>query len=790
MKAFANMNLAQRIQIVIIPLIAMLFAIAGLILNHFSKTQTINTAIIEAYVYIDKLEEFANIVEGKTGPGLSSNDIFELKEYFSKPAFRETDYPSLLSKNGEYLIHATRQGGRLPLEVVQNLKKANSKQGYLYYNNISETKIEKRILVYKFYKPYNSWIAISISPSEVLKQIRANRISMILIVIFASLLTAFIIYLTLKPVSRRLMHLSIRLKQLAQGEIPNHIKNGDRSELGILSDSLNKLIDGLKNTTEFARQIEQNKLDFNFKPLSQKDQLGMALIQMRDSLKRAFEGEQIRKQEDEIRSWFNSGLAMFGEILRQNNNNLNILADNVIQDLVNYLNANQGGIFMYNDNDTEKNLVLLSSFAYNRKKFIHKTIMLGEGLVGTCALEKQTIYLKEIPSDYIYITSGLGEATPKSLLIVPLKLEEEIFGVIEIASFNEFPKHQIEFVEKIGESIATTLNSVKNNIRTRELLEQSQQQREEMAAQEEEMRQNMEEMQATQEEMQRKNIELEVITGAINQTLISLSLNDDGIIVESNSIFHETIGYSKSELEGMLLENLISPDERKEFDHLWQTVLNGQSVTATLHLIGNSNRERYLLATLSPGFDTLGLLIKILLIGHDVTETKKLEFMALQQAKEIENNLQTIKKEQEISNMRQHEMETLLKALDQNCLVSILEPNGLITYINNMNVVVLGDKKEDIEGKFLKDIDYNAKNNPKEFERFWKLLHDGKKQNREFSLNVKGETKWILENFTPILDEKGKLYKIINIGYDITLNKQKEQELNNIISQLKEQLKK
>jgi len=98
----------------------------------------------------------------------------------------------------------------------------------------------------------------------------------------------------------------------------------------------------------------------------------MALLQMRESLKRAQHEEAKRKEEDNIRTWVNVGLAKFGDILRQNNNDLSLLADSVIQNMVNYLNANQGGIFMVKDNESEKYLELLSAFAYNRKNSYKK----------------------------------------------------------------------------------------------------------------------------------------------------------------------------------------------------------------------------------------------------------------------------------------------------------------------------------------------------------------------------------------------------------------------------------
>ncbi|HNV53423.1 MAG TPA: PAS domain S-box protein, partial [Tenuifilaceae bacterium] len=184
------------------------------------------------------------------------------------------------------------------------------------------------------------------------------------------------------------------------------------------------------------------------------------------------------------------------------------LSANIIRNLIAYLNANQGGLFIYNDDDPSNPFFdLLAAYAYNRQKFITKHIQVGEGLIGTCALEKQTIHLTNIPENYISISSGLGEAKPRTLLIVPLKIEENVLGIVELASFTKFEDFHVDFVEKVAQSIAQTLTSVRTNIRTAELLERTQQQAEEMKAQEEEVRQNLEELATIKEELEKRNDE-------------------------------------------------------------------------------------------------------------------------------------------------------------------------------------------------------------------------------------------------------------------------------------------
>jgi hypothetical protein len=249
--------------------------------------------------------------------------------------------------------------------------------------------------------------------------------------------------------------------------------------------------------TGFIQAVSSGDYSIELTSADEGDNLTRTLVDMRNKLRE-------NADNDRKRNWSTSGVAQIGEILRTTGTSKD-LYDRIIQFVVKYTKSNQGGLFILNDdNENDHFLELVSAYAFERKKFIEKRVGTTEGLIGQSFLEGARIYLTEVPEDYVNITSGLGGAVPTSLLLVPMKVNEKIYGVIELASFNKYEEYQIEVVEKFAESIGSTISSVKISESTKVLLEKTQQQAEEMRAQEEEMRQNMEELEATQEEMRRK----------------------------------------------------------------------------------------------------------------------------------------------------------------------------------------------------------------------------------------------------------------------------------------------
>lgn len=237
---------------------------------------------------------------------------------------------------------------------------------------------------------------------------------------------------------------------------------------------------------QFIVELQQGDLNAALPEILEESALGTALRSMRDHL------NKIAKEEQQ-RNWLNAGLAHFSDILR-NKESLEFqeLTDQILSNLVRYVNANQGALFTLEHADGEAYLEMISCYAYDKKKHLHKRFELGTGLAGQCALERQTIYLRQVPHNYVNITSGLGEATPRSMLIAPLLINERVFGVLELASFEEVTPNQINFINKLAENIAAAIKNVKDNATTLAMLQASKQQAEELRSQEEEMRQNME----------------------------------------------------------------------------------------------------------------------------------------------------------------------------------------------------------------------------------------------------------------------------------------------------------
>ncbi len=403
--------------------------------------------------------------------------------------------------------------------------------------------------------------------------------------------------------------------------------NGTKSdEIGAVAAQINDVIENLRDASDFVKEITEGNLTKDYKELEPdyvpgKNKLADALIAMQQKLQAINDGEQKRK-------WANEGLARFVDILRSSGNNLQQLGDKIISALVHYTGANQGGLYVLNEDDPQHSyLELISLFAFNIKKHQQQKVKPGEGLLGQTYLEKETVYLNHVPADYVRITSGLGDANPKTLLIVPLKVEDTVYGMVELASFSEFQAHEIAFVEKLGETIASTLASVKAAQNNRKLLDESRMTTEAMRAQEEEMRQNMEELTATQEEMQRvmkeaqqKETYLSNLMNATNDAFVAIG-RDYRVVLRNNApLFDEFIRSGIPYEKGYYVLSLFKEDEFEYHKSIYDKVFNGQTISVEKEYFGRPYSVNY-----KPLLASSGEVIGAAIYAHDLTEQHVME---------------------------------------------------------------------------------------------------------------------------------------------------------------------
>lgn len=478
--------------------------------SFYGRAYVVNDWYLTAYTPI----VLDDSIKGMLYIGVKEKNLEFLQNLFTEKQYYTNGYPALLSAEGDLLLHPTQSGQTIKntqlFRRIQAARKENRIIHLLYQWPENSLKPKWKHCWVKYYKPYDAYLFVTAYEDDLYKGITQLRITLLVGMVLAVTSIFLLLYMLIRPIVRWIKRLVKEISRLSAGEEAVPIDYPREDELGQIADSLNHLIEGLNETSHFANAIEQGDYDKEFTPLGDKDRLGNALLDMRQSLKQAREEQNKRAAEDERRTWIAQGLAEFANLLRQNNDDIRELAHQVIINLVNYLEMTLGALYIINDDESDAVRVEpLAIFAYDRVRRRQERMDIDEGLVGRCINQQASIYMTELPDNYLKIKSGLGEDKPQALLLTPLKVNDEVYGVLELAAFHRLKDHQIDFVERVSESIASTIASVKINLQTARLLDEANRKTIEMRESEETLRQNIEELRATQEESARREDELQ-----------------------------------------------------------------------------------------------------------------------------------------------------------------------------------------------------------------------------------------------------------------------------------------
>ena len=209
---------------------------------------------------------------------------------------------------------------------------------------------------------------------------------------------------------------------------------------------------------------------------------------------------QVNKEQD----WLKTNLAVFARLL-QGQRDIQTVAQMLLSRLAPVAIAQYGGFYIYDSTEDGPVLKLLASYGFSERQTLNKEFRLGEGLVGQCAQEGQRILLREVPQDYIKISSGMGEASPQNIVVIPVLFENGIKSVIELASFNSFSEVHLTFLEQLAESLGIVLNTIAATMRTEQLLTQSQALSEELQQTNEELKEKANLLSQQNKEVEEKN---------------------------------------------------------------------------------------------------------------------------------------------------------------------------------------------------------------------------------------------------------------------------------------------
>ena len=750
-------------------------------------------------------------------------------------------YYSAFLKEYEKFIKIPSKSDTGEVDNASNYSKQLSQSFYSFKNNFSLlVKINKELgLTYKKglegklrdlkFIPLDNFVNIV---NE--NKIKLNKKLKINLYIFFALVSVFI-FIVFGWVANSIINPLNKLKKIIEplglGILPEKetIIAGN-NEISKIAKSLNSLIFGLKKTTDFAIAIGQSKYVKNYEPLSKKDALGNALIEMQENIVNSKKDEKKRKQEDDIRTWTNIGLTKFNDILRQSQGNITEMSIAIISELVKFVNTNQGGFFIFNDDDDDKYLELTASYAYGHEKKKQKIIYPGEGIVGTAAIEKETVYMTEIPETYITISSGLGSSNPRSLLIVPMIVENEVVGVIELASFNKLKKHEIKFVEILSENIASSLSITRINEKTAQLFEQSKRQTELMKVQEEEMRQNYEELQQVQETSLGKAAEMTSILSAIDSSSYVIDINPDGKITSVNRALLELLSVPETSVNGSYHKEFVQSENDEKYKLFWGRLLAGENLQQNEHII-IEQKDFWFSVVYAPIMNAEENVMYIMAIATDLTESKKLELELKDKEKKLIQNIDEINKANRAAEKKQYILENTNEMLKENekTLHSAIETamkqrkelakqmekiaeedaltTSLIEGINQTNITLninLDGAISSANRRFEKLFGYNRKEikdsqllnflsdkytKSEDYKDLWTKLKSGTHVSSTFNfINKKRENIFLQGTFTAIKNIRSKVKNIYFVGFDTTNFILKSEELKARETELKFQL--
>ncbi len=384
-------------------------------------------------------------------------------------------------------------------------------------------------------KPFSSGLFKDVNPANlqapisqlleteenIISQKSRNRETLILIVIsLFTLLLVFYGYNIYKIIYQNLSKILQALKRIELGSLEKFELIRISRELSDITITINRISSNLRFKNRKLQELAKGNYDIDISPLSSEDVLTYSIIDLKNYLKKYHEDIQKTRESEEKQKWVTQGLAHLSDILREHSTDLNSLLENSLRELLKTLNAPMGAIY-YKENKADEVVYKLNiAFAYDKKKISNLEYRLTEGFIGTVAADAKPIIVSPVPENYIFYETAFGYGRPNTIAWFPIQFEDEIYGILEIASNEKFEDYHINFIEKFTADLGTTINYVLINERTKQLVKELTQKTENFEQKEIEYKLKLEDYNEKINELKEEIKQLK-IDNSIKQNIIS-----------------------------------------------------------------------------------------------------------------------------------------------------------------------------------------------------------------------------------------------------------------------------
>ncbi|MFN8254745.1 MAG: GAF domain-containing protein [Bacteroidales bacterium] len=414
-------------------------------------------------------------------------------------------------------------------------------------------------------------------------------------------------------------------KFLNQGEFVKIDRKKVPEEVYGLIEGLELFSSRILNSMKSLKLISSGNINIDQDKTNYPELLYNSILQIKQKFE-SFAGQLADEKNKQIElNWIKHGLDNLSNVMRQEIDDPLRYSSKIIYALIEYLDIPMGAIYLLKEEEGNRFLEMIASFAYGKEKQFYRRISIGEGIIGSAAAEKKTLNLTNVPEAYFSIISGFSETKPKNILVSPINLNEEIYGVIEVASLSRFKEEEIKFVEEVCKAVAYSFAISKVYMDTLKLLEDANLDVAQLKSENESLLLENEKLNQTFNDLKSKSFDNEYLMERINEFAIVINLDLDGNILDVNNRFEQ---FFKAEKKKFMYSNyreyMIDSNLDFDFEQIWRNLRAGikhelnQKVTIT-------NQEFILNQHFFPMKDTRGRVKGIKIIAFNISDALKIE---------------------------------------------------------------------------------------------------------------------------------------------------------------------